>query len=130
MSQQTKVKCRDERGECKQCSGEILLQGVVVVELVLLLFGLFVVPVSPQFQLDAVLSKAEFADHGSGGHTRVARAGQRQPVAPLVGHWCFGIIAQCNRPMDLPTNFLRASRITTVGRNRFAIIASRCSIVA
>ncbi len=39
-------------------------KALLVVGLVLLLFGLFVVPVSPQFQLDAVLSKAEFADQG------------------------------------------------------------------
>ena len=37
-------------------------KALLAVGLVLLLFGLFVVPVSPQFQLDAVLSKAEFAD--------------------------------------------------------------------
>ena len=37
---------------------------LLVVGLVFLLFGLFVVPVSPQFQLDAVLSEVEFADQG------------------------------------------------------------------
>jgi hypothetical protein len=36
---------------------------LLVVGLLLLLFGLLVVPVSPYFQLDAVLTKAELADH-------------------------------------------------------------------